>query len=62
METIKLLEIHKKGVNAHNKVVSYYGLDYNTKKVLFEAKTLDKAIERAVYLGYKKWAEITMMF
>lgn len=54
METMKLLEIHKKGVNAHNKVVSYYGLDYNTKKVLFEAKTLDKAIERAVYLGYKK--------
>lgn len=62
METMKLLEIHKKGINAHNKVVSYYGLDYNTKKVLFEVKTLDKAIERAVYLGYKKWAEITMMF
>lgn len=36
METMKLLEIHKKGVNAHNKVVSYYGLDYNTKKVLFD--------------------------
>lgn len=46
METMKLLEIHKKGVNAHNKVVSYYGLDYNTKKVLFEAKTFkNKLIE-----------------
>ena len=33
METMKLLEIHKKGVNAHNKVVSYYGLDYKESVV-----------------------------
>lgn len=33
---MKLLEIHKRGINAYNKEVSYYGLDYKTKKVLFE--------------------------
>lgn len=31
---MKLLEIHKNGINAHNKTVSYYGLDYEKKKVL----------------------------
>lgn len=59
---MKLLEIHKKGINAHNKEVSYYGLDYKTKKVLFEVKELKDAIEKAVSLGYQKWTEIIMMF
>lgn len=59
---MKLLEIHKKGINAYNKEVSYYGLDYKTKKVLFEAKELNEAIEQAISLSYQKWAEITMMF
>jgi hypothetical protein len=59
---MKLLEIHKKGINTHNKEVSYYGLDYTTKKVLFEVEELNEAIEQAVSFGYQKWAEITMMF
>lgn len=59
---MKLLEIHKKGINAHNKEVSYYGLDYTTKKVLFEVEELNEAIEQAVSFGYQKCAEITMMF
>lgn len=59
---MKLLEIHRKGINAHNKEVSYYGLDYETKKTLFETKVLNEAIEQAVSLGYHKWAEIVLMF
>lgn len=50
---MKLLEIHKKGINAHNKEVSYYGLDYTTKKVLFEVEELNEAIEQAVSLAIK---------
>lgn len=44
------------------KEVSYYSLDYKTKKVLFEVKELKDAIEKAVSLGYQKWTEIIMMF
>lgn len=31
---MKLLEIHKNGINANNKTVSYYGLDYEKKKAV----------------------------
>lgn len=58
---MKLLEIHKNGVNAHNKTVSYYGLDYSKKKVLFEVKTLNEAIDKASRLGYKN-NEVVRMF
>ena len=58
---MKLLEIHKNGINANNKTVSYYGLDYEKKKVLFEVKTLEEAIEKGSCLGYKK-GEIVIMF
>lgn len=30
-KTMKLLEIHKNGINAHNNEVSFYGIDYQTK-------------------------------
>lgn len=46
---MKLLEIHKNGINANNKTVSYYGLDYEKKKVLFEVKTLEEAIENEIH-------------
>lgn len=59
---MKLLEIHKNAINAHNQVVSYYGLDYETKKVVFETNTPNEAVEIAVSFGYKKWTEIVMMF
>lgn len=58
---MKLLEIHKNGINANNKTVSYYGLDYEKKKVLFEVKTLEEAIEKGSRLGYKN-GEIVIMF
>lgn len=58
---MKLLEIHKNGINANNKTVSYYGLDYEKKKVLFEVKTLEEAIEKRSCLGYKN-GEIVIMF
>lgn len=58
---MKLLEIHKNGINANNKTVSYYGLDYEKKKVLFEVKTLEEAIEKGSLLGYKN-GEIVIMF
>lgn len=58
---MKLLEIHKNGINANNKTVSYYGLDYEKKKVLFEVKTLEEAIEKESCLGYKN-GEIVIMF
>lgn len=28
-----IIEVHRNGINAHNKVVTYYVLDYQTKKV-----------------------------
>ena len=31
---MKLLEIHKNGINSNNKTVSYYGLDYEKKKAV----------------------------
>lgn len=58
---MKLLEIHKNGINAHYKTVSYYGLDYEKKKVLFEVKILEEAIEKGSCLGYKN-NEIVIMF
>lgn len=58
---MKLLEIHRNGINAHNKTVSYYGLDYKKKKVLFEVKTLEEAIEKGTCLGYKN-NEMVRMF
>lgn len=58
---MKLLEIHKNGINAHYKTVSYYGLDYKKKKVLFEVKTIEEAIEKGTRLGYKN-SEMVRMF
>lgn len=28
-----IIEVHRNGINAHNKVVTYYVLDYQTKQV-----------------------------
>lgn len=59
---MKLLEIHKNGINAHHKEVSYYGVDYNTKRVLFDSvKSLNEAIDNAISFGYKK-EEMQFMF
>ena len=49
---MKLLEIHKNGINAHNNEVSFYGIDFQTKTC---------AIEIAKELGYKI-SEIQMVF
>lgn len=34
-KTMKLLEIHKNGINAHNNEVSFYGIDFQTKTLMF---------------------------
>lgn len=50
---MKLIEIHKKGINAHNNEVSFYGVDYQTEITKFEkAESVEKAIEIANDLGY----------
>lgn len=57
-----MIEIHKNGVNATYKEVSYYGIDYDSKKVLFSsARSIEEAIEKAKVLGYKQ-GEIQRMF
>lgn len=33
---MKLLEIHKNGINAHNNEVSFYGIDFQTKTLMFD--------------------------
>lgn len=33
---MKLLEIHKNGINAHNNKVSFYGIDFQTKTLMFD--------------------------
>lgn len=59
---MKLIEIHKKGINAHNNEVSFYGVDYQTKITKFEkAESVEKAIEIANDLGYSN-SEIQIMF
>jgi hypothetical protein len=49
---MKLLEIHKNGINAHNNEVSFYG---------DEIENVECAIEISKELGYKI-SEIQMMF
>lgn len=59
---MKLLEIHKNGINAHNKKSSFYGVDFQTKSLVFEnTKNLELAISAANNLGYSK-SEIQLMF
>ena len=59
---MKMIEIHKNGVHASNKEVSYYGIDYDSKKVLFSSvRSIEEAIEKAKSLGYKQ-GEIQRMF
>ena len=61
-KTMKLLEIHKNGINAHNNEVSFYGIDYQTKTLMFDGiENVECAIEIAKELGYKI-SEIQMMF
>lgn len=59
---MKLLEIHKNGINAHNNEVSFYGIDYQTKTLMFDGiENVERAIEIAKKLGYKI-SEIQMLF
>ena len=45
---MKLLEIHKNGINAHNNEVSFYGIDFQTKTLMFdEIENVECAIEIA---------------
>ena len=58
---MKLLEIHKNGINAHNNEVSFYGIDFQTKTLMFDGiENVECAIEIAKELGYKI-SEIQMM-
>lgn len=58
----KLIEIHKNGINVHYPVASYYGVDYETKKVIFkEAKTFEDAKSIALKSGYN-YNEIQLCF
>ena len=51
---MKLLEIHKNGINAHNNEVSFYGIDFQTKTLMFDGiENVECAIEIAKELGYK---------
>lgn len=60
---MKLLEIHKNGINFHNIVVSYYGIDFDTKQVLFNGiNTLSEAMNKAKELGYTQESEIQLLF
>lgn len=59
---MKLFEIHKNCINAHNKEVSFYGVDYQTKKKMFDkVDSIEKAISIAKYLGYDA-TEIQLVF
>ena len=61
-KTMKLLEIHKNGINAHNNEVSFYGIDFQTKTLMFDGiENVECAIEIAKELGYKI-SEIQMVF
>ena len=45
---MKLLEIHKNGINAHNNEVSFYGIDFQTKTLMFDGiENVECAIEIA---------------
>lgn len=59
---MKQLEIHTTGINAHYSIKSYYGVDYQTKKVVFNfIPTIEECFELGYKLGYKEW-EICRMF
>lgn len=59
---MKLLEIYKNGINAHNNEVSFYGIDFQTKTLMFDGiENVECAIEIAKELGYKI-SEIQMVF
>lgn len=59
---MKLLEIHKNGINAHNNEVSFYGIDFQTKTLMFDGiENVECAIEIAKELGYKI-SETQMVF
>lgn len=59
---MKLIEIHRNGINAHNNKVSFYGVDYQTKATKFDkAESVEEAISIANGLGYNK-TEIQLMF
>ena len=61
-KTMTLLEIHKNGINAQNNEVSFYGIDFQTKTLMFDRiENIECAIEIAKELGYKIY-EIQMMF
>lgn len=61
-KTMKLLEIHKNGINAHNNEVSFYGIDFQTKTLMFDGiENIECVIEIAKELGYKI-SEIQMVF
>lgn len=54
---MKLLEIHKNGINAHNNEVSFYGIDFQTKTLMFDGiENVECAIEIAKELNelYKR--------
>lgn len=52
---IKIIEIHKNGINANHTVANYYGIDYATKKVIFTDKeSINQAKQAAIAAGYEK--------
>lgn len=55
MNTKNIVEIHKNGVNAHYPVASYYGMDYESKSIVFtNVSSAEKAWEAARAAGYEK--------
>lgn len=47
------VEIHKNGINAHNSKVSYYAIDFDTKKQIAESTNLEWLIKVVLAEGYK---------
>lgn len=55
---MKLLEIHKNGINAHNNEVSFYGIDFQTKTLMFDGiENVECAIEIAFRSKYRSNVE-----
>ena len=58
---MKQLELHREGLNAHNDKVYYYGIDYQTKNVVFATYDEKEAYKLAEKFGYQKH-EICRMY
>ena len=58
---MKQLEIHREGINFHNDKVYYYGIDYQTKNLVFTTYDEREAYKLAEEYGYQK-SEICRMY